>query len=127
MKLIIYMWSLTLLLIILPSCLSASARVGEVSQIKIVSAWGGLGKPEHDELVITRKSGGYYAKGNKIKEQLVRNLLSAIEAPVISEFDLPNLGLTQEWLDVNAEPAVKEYAEFYYSTAAPNLRALYLS
>lgn len=127
MKFLTYKWPLALLFVIPFACLNASARAGEVSQVKILSAWGGLGKPERDELGITRKLGGYYARGKKIKEEFIKNLLSAVEAPAIGEFDLPNLGLTREWLNANAEPAVKEYAGSYYSAAAPNQRALYLS
>ncbi|HST53313.1 MAG TPA: hypothetical protein VLJ61_14980 [Pyrinomonadaceae bacterium] len=98
-----------------------------MTQIKIVSMWGGLGVGKHDELLITHKPGGYFASGKKVQDQLVKNLLDAVDAPALNELDLSNLGLTQDWLDANAEPAVREYADAYYSASAPNLQALYLS
>jgi hypothetical protein len=113
------------LLFLLP--LWTAAQTGEVTQIRITSSWGGLGTPAHDQLVITRKANDYYAHGKKLNAALVSNLLSALDAPAIPEIDLANLGITQEWLDANAEAGVKEYADFFYSTAAPNLQALYLS
>jgi hypothetical protein len=106
---------------------SATAQVSAVTQIKIVSAWGGLGKPEHDELIITRKGDSYYASGKKVDTRLVDRLINALNMPVIPEIDFANLGINQQWLDATAEKGVKEYADFYYSTAAPNLQALYLS
>jgi hypothetical protein len=113
------------LLLLLP--VWALAQTAEVTQIRISSSWGGLGTPAHDQLVITRKRSDYYANGKKVNAVLVSNLLAALNAPTISDVDLANLGITQEWLDANAEPAIKEYADFYYSAAAPNLQALYLS
>lgn len=106
---------------------SATAQVSGVTQIKIVSAWGGLGKPEHDELIIMRKAGSYYASGRKVDARLVDGLINALNMPAIPEIDLANLGINQQWLNDNAEKGVREYADFYYSTAAPNLQALYLS
>jgi hypothetical protein len=103
------------------------ARIPGVAQIHIVSTWGGLGSPRHEELIITRKSGSYFANGNPVKNQLVNDLLAAVDAPVIEKPDLDNLGLTQEWLEANAEKGVKEYAEAYFQMAAPNLQALYLA
>ena len=103
------------------------AQTAEVTQIRISSSWGGLGTPAHDQLVITRTGSDYYADGKKVNAVLVSNLLAALNAPGISEVDLAHLGITREWLDANAEPAIKEYADFYYSAAAPNLQALYLS
>lgn len=113
------------LLLLFP--LLALAQTAEAKQIRIVSSWGGLGDSARSELLITRKADGYYANGKKVNAVLVSNLLTALNKPAIPEVDLANLGVTQEWLNANAEKGVKEYADFYYSTAAPNLQALYLS
>lgn len=103
------------------------AQSSGVTQIKIVSSWGGFGTPAHDELTITRKAGSYYSRGKNVDTRLVDRLVETLNDPRITEPDLANVGVTQAWLDANAEKGVKEYAGFYYSTAAPNLQALYLS
>ena len=105
----------------------ALAQSSEVTQIKIISSWGGLGTPVHDELTITRKASSYYSGGKKVDIRLVNRLVKTLNEPRIPEPDLANIGVTQAWLDANAEKGVKEYAEFYYSTSAANLQALYLS
>ena len=97
------------------------------AEIKITSTWGGLGTPQKSELFIVYKPKGYYAKGDKIEKLLVDNLLSAINAPEIKQFDAANLGINQEWLDANAEIGVKEFADYYFSVAAPNQKELYFS
>lgn len=113
------------LLLLLP--LWTLAQAAEPTQIRIVSAWGGMGPSKRFDLLITRKGNDYYANGKKVDGGLVTNLVAALEAPVIPEVDLTNLGLTQEWLDANAEKGVRDYADFYYTVAAPNLQALYLN
>ncbi len=106
---------------------TALAQSRSVNQIRIVSRWGGLGEGKHGELIVTRKSGAYLVNGKKIPDELIINLLSAIDAPIVAKPDLANLGITQEWLDANAEKAIKEYAAAYFSLAAPNQQALYFS
>ena len=116
-----------LILFLFLTSIFSFAQTREVQQIKITSTWGGLGTPEKSEILIIHKPKGYYAKGNKIEKRLVDNLLNAIDEPEIKEFQAANLGITQEWLNTNAEPGVKEYADYYYSFAAPNQKELYLS
>ena len=117
--------SITLLLFL--TCIFSFSQTREVQEIKIISTWGGLGTPQKSELLITHKPKGYFAKGNKIENKEIENLLNAIYAPEIKQFQATNLGITQEWLNANAEPGVKEYADYYYSVAAPNQKELYLS
>lgn len=107
--------------------LSTLAQSKQAIQIRIVSSWGGLGTPAQNELLITRTPTGYYSHGKKIEAQLITNLVDALNSPAISKIDLANLGVTQAWLDANAERGVREYADNYFSSAAPNLQALYLS
>ena len=106
---------------------STVAQPSEVTHVRIISSWGGLGTPAHNELTIVRQGNSYRAGGKIVDAQLIENLLDALHQPAMSKIDLTNLGITQAWLDANAEKGVKEYAEFYYSSSAPNLQALYLS
>ena len=107
------------------STVTAMAQSRSVKQIVIVSGGGGEG--DSGEFVITRKAGAYLAAGVQVPDELIANLLSAIDAPVVAKTNLANLGITQEWLDANAENAMKEYAEDYFSRAAKNQQALYFS
>lgn len=118
---------LSIILLLFLNCIFSFAQTREVQEIKITSAWGGLGTPQKSELLIIHKPKGYYAKGKKIEKQLIDNLLYALDEPEIKEFQAANLGITQEWLNANAEIGVKEYADYYFSVAAPNQKELYLS
>ncbi|MEZ5428920.1 MAG: hypothetical protein R2747_21925 [Pyrinomonadaceae bacterium] len=106
-------------------CLSAQIR--DVREIRITSTWGGLGKPEKSELIITRKSKGYFVGGEKIEKRLIDDLLQAIDQPEMTNFDPANLGITQEWLDANAQKGIEEYASYSFSTGAKNQQDLYYS
>ena len=118
---------LSVIILLCLNCIFAFAQAREVQEIKITSAWGGLGIPQNNELLIVHKPKGYYAKGNKIEKQLIDNLLNAVNETEIKQFQVANLGITQEWLNANAEIGVKEYANYYFSVAAPNQKELYLS
>ena len=106
---------------------STVAQSSEVTQVRIISSWGGLGTPAHNELTIVRQGNSYRAGGKIVDAQLITNLLDALHGAAVSKIDLTNLGITQAWLDANAEQGIREYADFYYSNSAPNLQALYLS
>jgi hypothetical protein len=106
---------------------SAVAQSSVVTQIRITSSWGGLGTPAHNELIIVRKGNSYHADDKIVDAHLINNLFDALHRPAVSKINLNNLGIIQTWLDANAETGVREYADFYYSNAAPNLQALYLS
>lgn len=103
---------------------SAIAQIQEIKKIHIVSNWDGLGPSGHSELIIERKSDGYRAKGKRIDDGLVRDLLEALNAPPMSP-NLSNLGITQNWLDANANLALKSYSAESYERAAENQRALF--
>lgn len=109
----------------LPFCLIAQSS--EVTSIKIASSWGGLGTGKNNELTITRSADGYHADGKTVDARLIASLLDALNARTVLNINLSNLGITQAWLDANAEKGVREYSNEYYSAAAPNLQALYLS
>lgn len=101
------------------------SQTREVKEIKITSAWGGLGPFGQSELTITKKSNGYYSKNSKVEKQLVDDFLKEIDEPELSKPSLTNLGLTQEWLNNNAEKGIKEYASGYFSFGAENQKLLY--
>ena len=105
----------------------ALAQTRDVQEIQIISAWGGFGPAGKSELTITRKLKGYYSNDNKVETQLVENLLNAIDENEISKPSLANLGMTQEWLDVNAQKGVEEYASVYFSMGADNQKELFYS
>lgn len=117
---------LSAIFLVLASCLSF-AQVREIREIKITSAWGGLGPFGQSELTITSKNNGYYSKNGKVEKQLVDDLLKAIDEPEIKEPSLSNLGITQEWLNANAEKGIQEYASGYFSFSVENQKALYYS
>jgi len=117
----------TILLCLSLVTVTALAQSRSVNQIKIVSSGGWSGEDNYGELLIKRKAGAYLADGVQVPDELIANLLSAIGAPVVTEPNLANLGITQEWLAANAEKGIKEYAAEYFSLAAPNQQALYFS
>lgn len=114
-------------LILLILCAFVFAQTREVKEIKINSSWGGLGTPQKSELIIAHKPKGYYAGGDRVEKHLVDNLLGAIDEPEIKKFELANLGITQEWLDANAQAGIEDYAASYFSMSAPKQKQLYLS
>ena len=117
--------TLVTILLVLPMC--TLGQPSEAAEIRISSFWGGLGTPAHSELIIKREASGYYAEGKKIDPQLIDNLLKTLKMPIVPKINSANLGITQAWLDANAEKGIKHYAASRYSTAAPNLQALYLT
>jgi hypothetical protein len=105
------------------STIIAAAQSGPVSQIRIVSTWAGMGSGggSNGELVIGGESGAYLANGKKIPDELIAGLLSAIDAPVIAKPDLASMGITQEWLNANAEATLEVYTRHILQTSvAPN-------
>ncbi|MHC4571226.1 MAG: hypothetical protein ACYS0C_04015 [Planctomycetota bacterium] len=65
------------------------------------------------QLTIIRKVDGDYLDGNPVDSKLVDKLLDAINEPVIRELDISKLGISQRWLDQNAESALQEYVHDY--------------
>jgi hypothetical protein len=116
-----------ILFCLLPSTGTAPAQSRSVDQIRIISSWTGLGAGMQGGIVITRKAGAYLSDGVKVPDELIANLLSSIGAPAVAKTSLVNLGITQEWLDANAEKAIKQYAGEYLSSANKDQRALYFS
>lgn len=105
----------------------AVGQTPEVREIKIVSSWGGLGTPGTSELVITATKKGYRANGDSVDPARVEKLIAALYARPIPEVDATDLGITQQWLDQNADAAAEEYSSGYLARAEPNQRELFYS
>lgn len=76
---------------------------GQIHQIAIRSSWGGLGPHADTTIVITPSRDGYTESGQPIARALVNTLVATLREPVISKPDLASLGVTQQWLNANAE------------------------
>jgi hypothetical protein len=98
-----------------------------ISQINISSGWGGLGPGQHSELTISRSVDGYHVNGDPVADRLVADLVRAIDEPTVRRPTLSNFGINKRWLAANAREGIREYAEEYFSKAAPNLQQLYFS
>ncbi|CAN5855472.1 hypothetical protein BH20ACI4_BH20ACI4_27740 [soil metagenome] len=98
--------SVLLFIILLISFFSyqVSAQSKEIEKIKITSSWTGLAPTLNSNLVIKQKKGKFYANGKKIETRLIDELLKQIN--IKEEQTLETLGITQEWLDENAEKVI---------------------
>lgn len=110
-------------LFVLPTVTLAQST--KVTHIRIQSHWGGLGIPAYHELTITRKGDSFESAGKNVEPRLISNLLDALNSPAKRRIELANLGITSAWLEANAGKGVSESQ--YFSTAAPNLQALFFS
>jgi len=81
-----------------------------VRQIEIKSSWGGLGKPQHTELVIRHDKGQYWLGSTRMDPANVELLLASIRQPPQMKPTLENLGMTDEWL-TNAADKLEKDAE----------------
>ncbi len=121
-----YLWATILLLTaleLIPSA-GASDRGVEVRQIQIISRWGGLGKPASSELTIMEQGSEFRLGHARIDPALVGTLVSSINEPVIPDINLPNLGITHDWVMANHEGPQSHY-QGGPDSGAGNQRALY--
>lgn len=102
-----------------------AADPSAVRQIEIKSYWSGLGPGQKTVLVIQSENGSYHQGRKGIDAALVEALVTAIKEPVIAVPNLPNLGVTPEWVKTNAvSAAIKHAANF--TDAAKNQQELYV-
>lgn len=94
-----------------------------VSQIVIVSSWGGLGTPQHAEMLIRRNHDRYVSDSKPVDTRLVLNLLSAIQSNPVLKLDLNNIGITPAWLKSNLSLA--EHSTSERSSGTPRQVALF--
>lgn len=108
----------------LMSSTHASGQNLGLRQIQINSHWGGLGTPASSELMIVKQGSKFRLRHRTIDPQLVDSFLTALREPDIPQIDLPNLGITQEWLIRNHEGPLTRY-QGGPEVRAQNQQALY--
>jgi hypothetical protein len=91
---------LTLLLVLAFSACTSRAQK-TVRQIEIQPGWGGLGIPQHADVIVCHTKDGFFRGGKRVGTALVLALVDALSAPTIAKPDLDNLGVTTEWLKAN--------------------------
>jgi hypothetical protein len=79
------------------------------------------------EIVIQHKPDGFYLHRKHIDQKLIEGLIAAINEPVLAKPELHNLGITQDWLDANAERAGMDYDPRRFREASQNQKALFTS
>jgi hypothetical protein len=96
------------------------AQSQDVDLIKIRSSWSGLGPAKTSILTIKQKKGKFYADGKEIEARLIDELLKQIGSE--EKRTLESLGITQEWLDANAEKTLPDWLK----KSLPNEKELFL-
>lgn len=87
----------------------ANSGAAQIESIGIASKWSGLGRRQESVVVVSKKDGKYFAAdGREVPGEFLTALERAIDAPEIMALNLDNLGITQTWLDANAESAFSE-------------------
>jgi hypothetical protein len=98
-----------ILLLVFFSSAYASAR--EIKRIQIKSTYRGFAVHGEDELIIEKKNSHYYTQKRMVNDTAICALLEAIDpsSKIIEKPDLDKLGLTQTWLNENANSALSDY------------------
>lgn len=83
------------------------------------------GDPSTTWVRVDRKNGKYVAENldpenREISDEQVTAFLAALDARTEGSVSFSNLGITQTWLDQNAEPAFDEYFNGRTSCIAPS-------
>ncbi len=76
-----------------------SAEVSSVSATSIITGRASV----KSEMMIVRKGSGYFADHDRFTREQIQELLAALLAPPVERLDPELLGVTQPWLDSNAE------------------------
>ncbi|HEX2918093.1 MAG TPA: WG repeat-containing protein, partial [Edaphobacter sp.] len=74
----------------------------QVRQITIQSHWAGLGSAGDNTVTIRRVQGAFKCDGQTIKPSLIVALLNSLDADPIVAPDTTNLGITEQWLKIQA-------------------------
>jgi hypothetical protein len=75
---------------------------------------------------VERKNGKYVAGNMEIPDEQVTAFLVAVDTRSEGPLSFSDLGITQNWLDQNAEPAFDEYFEGRTSSILPPQRDLFI-
>jgi hypothetical protein len=70
--------------------------------------WNAFQPQVKDALRIQGKDGKYTANGKSIDPSTIQEFVRSLDEPLLKEISLENLGLTQDWLNANAEAAFLE-------------------
>jgi len=110
------------LLILFLLCFSfqSLAQSEQIKSIKIKSLWTGLGPTSKSSLLIKQNQGKFYINDKNIDSELITNLLKEIESD--EQFNLESFGITQDWLNQNAD----EVAQQYLKNTSPSAREYFL-
>jgi len=92
----------------------------------------GYSGPETTWVRVDRENGKYVAQNpdaenRGIPDEQVTAFLAALDARTEGSFSFSDLGITQTWLDQNAEPAFDEYFRGRTSCITPSQRELFIS
>jgi hypothetical protein len=94
------------LLLALVFVLSA-CRTQNVTTIVIRSVWVGFAETQGDRLEIACLGEKCSARGQPVPMQDVTSLLQVLPEPPVPQAELPNLGITQQWLNEGAARALR--------------------
>lgn len=86
---------LSMLLLLTPAMADAQNRVQE---IKLHTAWGGLGTPKSEVIIIGRQNGRLVYNGKMVNQSNVDTLVVSLKSPLMPKPDVSNLGVTPAWL-----------------------------
>ncbi len=113
--------------------LSACNKAPTLIVIHTTQSWMGHSDPRTTSWVrVERKNGKYVAQNldaenREIPDEQVTAFLAALDARTEGSVSFSNLGITQTWLDQNAEPAFGEYFNGRTRCIAPSQRELFIS
>ena len=79
------------------------------------------------KLILSQTEKGWYLGVKLCNSESIDKLLSAIKEPAIKQLDVVQLGITQSWLDQNAEPALEEYLSCYNDKPSPQQKDLFIN
>ncbi len=96
--------SLSTILLALVAGGACAAEVENVSATSILTGRASV----ISELVIVRKGPEYIADHDRFSREQIQELLAALVSPPIERLDPTRMGVTQPWLDANAEPVLKK-------------------
>lgn len=78
---------------------TAAAAPASVREIRIRSAWGGLGTPRDETITIRARKGKLERDGIRVEQAKADALIAALRARLISEPEATNLGITAPWIE----------------------------
>jgi hypothetical protein len=87
----------------------AQAFAQQITRIQIKTVYIGFAAHAEEEITIEKRNRHYYSQTKMVSDTAVCALLQAVNSRIIENLDLQNLGLTQEWVNQNANPALSDY------------------